>query len=120
VVDRPNGIAKPHVSPVDGRLMSPQQEATLNRAFAGCFADGAGEVVITYLRQITINTVLPPTAPEAQLRHHEGMRDLVRIMLTRMDIGKHAAAKANRPAPAPGEDDPGAVPFRVSVSQRGR
>mgnify|MGYP007100119926 CR=1 FL=1 len=70
-------------------------ESKINLAFAATFRpdNPAAMLVLDYLRAAFVNDVMPPNAPDAQLRHHEGQRDLARIIFNRIDHGR-----ANLPA----------------------
>jgi hypothetical protein len=50
-------------------------------AFARCFAGADGAVVLKALRAMTLERALGPDAPEAALRHLEGQRQLVTVIL---------------------------------------
>jgi len=47
---------------------------------ARCFRGRDGNRLIGYLRALTLERALGPAAPEAQLRHLEGQRQLVRYL----------------------------------------
>lgn len=49
-----------------------------HRALRVVFSGPSGVVALSYLRQRTIEQVVPVTAPDAVLRHHEGQRELVK------------------------------------------
>lgn len=63
-----------------------------DRALAGryarCFRGGDGEAVLTHLRALTRDRVMGPEASEAQLRHLEGQRHLVRLIEGLVDFGR--------------------------------
>lgn len=67
----------------DGIIRNPAKEDQINGAFRSVFAGPAGQTVLDYLRSITLNTVLPPEASDAQLRNQEGMRRLFGIIHAR-------------------------------------
>lgn len=50
-------------------------------AFARCFAGPDGERVLNTLRAMTLGRALGPDAPDAALRHLEGQRQLVAVIL---------------------------------------
>ena len=45
-------------------------------------------MVLNYMRSISLSMVNGPDATDAQLRHREGMRDMMRIVNTRIEIGE--------------------------------
>jgi len=49
-----------------------------HRALRVVFSGPSGAVALSYLRQRTIENVVPVTAPDAVLRHQEGQRELVK------------------------------------------
>ena len=49
----------------------------LTSAFARCFRGRDGEMVLAYLRAVTLGRALGPGASDAVLRHLEGQRQLV-------------------------------------------
>jgi len=51
--------------------------AEVERAFARCLASRDGQVVLAYLRSVTVERALGPDAEAAALRHLEGQRQLV-------------------------------------------
>ncbi|MFD2175692.1 hypothetical protein ACFSM0_16480 [Rhodobacter lacus] len=72
------GLAGP-----DGLIRGEEAEERINIAFRGAFAGPNGKLALDYLRSITLNTVLPATATDAELRMQEGMRRLFGIINTR-------------------------------------
>ena len=60
------------------KLHEPDNE--LARAFRRCFASADGDRVLSHLRDMTVNSALPPTATDAMLRHVEGQRNLVKYI----------------------------------------
>ena len=56
--------------------------------FFHTFRGEASEGVLTYLRSISLSMVNGPDATDAQLRHREGMRDMMRIINSRIEIGE--------------------------------
>jgi hypothetical protein len=59
----------------------PQNDRSVTRAFARCFASPDGECVLQHLRRLTLERTLGPGAPDALLRHLEGQRQLVAYIL---------------------------------------
>lgn len=68
---------------VDGTIRAPDIEEKINGAFRAAFAGKSGQLALDYLRSITMNTVLPATASDAELRMQEGMRRLFGIIHAR-------------------------------------
>jgi hypothetical protein len=62
--------------PTDPRAPAPEREV-LAQAFARCFGDADGAVVLAHLRRLTQTRALGPEAADATLRHLEGQRQLV-------------------------------------------
>ncbi|WP_207460171.1 hypothetical protein [Azospirillum sp. SYSU D00513] len=50
-------------------------------AFARCFAGADGAAVLRALKAMTLDRALGPEAPEPALRHLEGQRQLVALIL---------------------------------------
>lgn len=61
-------------------------------AFARCFRGADGEYVSAYLRKTTLDRALGPDAPDAQLRHLEGQRQLVSRILHLVERGRGKTA----------------------------
>ncbi len=61
--------------------------------FFHTFRGEASEGVLTYLRSISLSMVNGPDATDAQLRHREGMRDMMRIINSRIEIGERQHKK---------------------------
>lgn len=61
---------------------------TLSRAAARVFSGADGEQLARYLRAVTLERALGPDATEAQLRHLEGQRQLVRHILALAERGR--------------------------------
>ncbi|WP_173380464.1 hypothetical protein [Azospirillum sp. B510] len=57
-------------------------------SFARCFAGDDGARVLAMLRAMTLDRALGPDAPEAALRHLEGQRQLVAIILALVARGR--------------------------------
>lgn len=72
----------------DGVWRDKAEEDELNRCFARLFKSPDGENALRYLKQITLARVCGPEATEAQLRHIEGQRFLVSVILNRIERGK--------------------------------
>lgn len=72
---------------LDGRERTKDLEHRLNEAFAATFRDRAGEVVLDYLRSITINFVAGAEVTDSFLRHLEGQRYIYALIQTRIENG---------------------------------
>ncbi len=66
----------------------PENDDDAARAAVRCLTGAAGETLIRYLRAITLDRALGPDASDAQLRHLEGQRQLVRHLLALVERGK--------------------------------
>ena len=69
----------------DSVARTKKAEDQLNADLSNIFSGERGERALEYLRSITMSYVVPPDASDAQLRHHEGKRDLFRIINTRVN-----------------------------------
>ncbi|WP_448191900.1 hypothetical protein [Azospirillum sp. sgz301742] len=69
---------------LDGYLRAPQEEAELNSAVFHTFTTAPGEACLTWLRTVTVEAVLDPSRSDAELRHQEGMRHLVKLIEARL------------------------------------
>ena len=70
-------------------------EHRLNEAVSETFRTRAGQVTLAWLRTLAIETVVGPDRPDSELRHHEGMRHLVKLIETRI----HFATEGKPPSP---------------------
>ncbi|WP_291297610.1 hypothetical protein [Elioraea sp.] len=91
----PQTKAPPSVVGIDGIRRSPEHEEQISEAMLATFSDGPGARVLAHLRAVTLNRVLGPGASDAELRQHEGRRELVAQIMQRMD---HARAARDRRA----------------------
>lgn len=57
-------------------------------SFARCFAGADGARVLGVLKAMTLERALPPDAPEPALRHLEGQRALVALILALVARGQ--------------------------------
>lgn len=71
----------PAVEPIDD----------LARAFAHCFRDGPGAIVLEHLRKVFLDRRLGPSASDAELRHVEGQRSVVAHILAMIERGRRPA-----------------------------
>lgn len=74
--------------PPDGRPRSLTDERRLNEAFAALFTGGSGELVLNYLKHISINAVAGPGIDPNSLLHLEGQRYIVGLIETRVKLGQ--------------------------------
>ncbi len=72
----------------DGVTRTPQAEQKINEVLFNTFRGEAADVALDYLRSISVQMVNGPDATDAQLRHREGMRDMMRIIQTRISYGE--------------------------------
>lgn len=64
------------------------QNEEINRIVARALEDEAGQELLTYLRNVTLNRPLSPNATDAELRHMEGQRWLVAMLIDRLNTHK--------------------------------
>lgn len=76
--------------------------ADVARAAAMCFRGRDGEVVLDYLRGLTLGRTLGPGADDRLLRHLEGQRQLVVHLIQLIDAGRTGPAA---PAAGPPETE---------------
>ncbi len=85
----------PKIIGPDGITRTPDQDSKINETFFEAFQGAAGEAVIDYLKSITINRISGPESSAEYLRHLEGQRSIVALILTRYNQGlkrkKHGA-----------------------------
>jgi len=72
----------------DGVRRPAEMEAKLNSLFASVFSGPDGQAVIDHLRSITLNRLNGPEVSSDHLRHVEGQRFLVGVILQRIEKGK--------------------------------
>ncbi len=77
-----------HVYGLDGMSRSPEMEKKLNSLAATVLNGRAGEEFLNYLRSITLNNVTGPGMDDAALRHLEGQRYLIGLIVNRLELGK--------------------------------
>jgi len=68
----------------DGVIRSPDAEEKINQTVRAVLSGPNGRALMDYLRSITVNFVVPPSATDAELRHHEGKRHLFQILDARL------------------------------------
>ncbi len=71
-----------------------EHEDELARAFAHCFRDAAGAMVLEHLRRCFLDRRLGPGASDAELRHVEGQRSVVAHVLALIERGRRGAGRA--------------------------
>lgn len=62
--------------------------------FARCFLTNDGASALKHLRNITVERIISPSAPESMLRHAEGQRHLVKTIETLITRGSRPRAGA--------------------------
>lgn len=77
------GGAAPQERPIDGWKRPPDLEERINDACRTALNGPAGDLVMDYIKSITLNAVMPASASDAELRDMEGMRRLCGILDTR-------------------------------------
>ena len=63
----------------DTRKMSDKE---IKQAFNKCFITREGEIVLSFLRRITLERYLGPESSNDELRHLEGQRHLVNYIIS--------------------------------------
>jgi hypothetical protein len=76
---------------IDGVQRSAQAERDLNRIAAQIFATPSGDLLLAWLKRITVNNVQGPAVTDAHLRHLEGQRYIVALVQQRIEHGKRNA-----------------------------
>jgi len=71
-----------------------RRERELDAAFASTFASPAGEKVLAWLGSITFGRVMGPEASDGALRHLEGQRYVVQIIMERVNRGRKRSRTA--------------------------
>jgi len=81
---------RPGYMPPDFVDRPPQLENQINHAFARVFAPDwpSARLVLDYLTATFLNRIVGPQGSDADLRHREGQRDLVRIIKQRIEHGR--------------------------------
>jgi hypothetical protein len=65
---------------IDGFKRPAEMEERINIVCRGVLGSDEGEKLMNYLQSITVMTVMPPSATDAELRMQEGMRRLFGIL----------------------------------------
>ena len=74
----------------DGHYRSEKEERRINLAIVSALGGANGEDVLNYLRSITVNVASGPEISDRALMHLEGMRFLVGLISTRINLGHKA------------------------------
>ena len=53
----------------------------ISKCFKRCFANADGEKILNYLTSLTMERVMPASVSNDELRHLEGQRYIVKLML---------------------------------------
>ena len=86
---KPNPASPALTKPgIDGFPRTARDEAVLNGAVWHTFNDPDGKATLAWLKSITTDVVLDPSRTDAELRHQEGMRHLVKLIETRIQIAE--------------------------------
>tara|TARA_E500000178_G_C16960151_1_gene725590 strand:+ start:147 stop:434 length:288 start_codon:yes stop_codon:yes gene_type:complete len=81
--------AKPNrIVGLDNFERHPSEEEKINFHFENVFKSPAGQEVLKYLRQITIESVAGSEVSDLALRHLEGQRYLVALIQRRFNKGR--------------------------------
>ena len=82
-------ITKPNrIIGLDNFERNPQEEERINTLFESVFKREDGQAILTYLRQITIESVAGSEISDSSLRHLEGQRYIVGLMQRRFNKGQ--------------------------------
>jgi len=87
VVTAPSPEAATEATSFDGRRYRPETERELNRLAFLCFGDDNGKRFMAYLKSITLNTAFDGNISNEALRHMEGQRWLVGMIVQRAAKG---------------------------------
>lgn len=68
----------------DGVVRTKEAEDRINQTVRAALSGPNGAALMEYLKSITTSFVVPPSASDAELRHHEGKRHLVQILDARL------------------------------------
>lgn len=77
----------------DGRSRSAAVERQINEACMIAFASASGQLVLQYLRQVTIESVGGPGIAPDHLMHLEGQRFIVGVLEQRVKLGQQGEPK---------------------------
>lgn len=85
------GEARPRakiLSPFDGAERNQDLEARITGAVGEILGSPAGQLVLDYLRSITINRVNGPSVHPDSLMHLEGQRYIVSVLVNRLNASR--------------------------------
>lgn len=63
------------------KLSKKDNNVEVSKCFKRCFANSDGEKILNYLSQMTLERVMPSNASSDELRHLEGQRYIVKLIL---------------------------------------
>jgi hypothetical protein len=84
-----------HLS-ADGFVRTQEADARINQIISATFKTGSGKETLAYLRSITQQVVCTPDHSDAYVRHMEGKRDLVAIIMKRIEEHDNAERQRSR------------------------
>lgn len=87
--DRAKAASTNPYESLDGFQRSLKEELDINLVFAAAFGTDAADKVVQYLKNITLNRACGPGVPDSELRHLEGQRHIVSIILRRIEDGRN-------------------------------
>lgn len=85
----PSGQGAGNPLPCDPPLPARHEFNDIEKSYARLFSSPDGRRVLAHLEVMTFQRALGPSCPDAQLRHIEGQRALMAIILRLIDRGKH-------------------------------
>ena len=108
----------------DGLGLSAEESRKISKAMVRVFASDDGDLVLNYLRKLTLNNVFGPNIANVNsLLHLEGQRYLFSVIQARIDEGKSDVGRQADPgsreqrAGKPGRDGAGARRFRARATE---
>lgn len=78
-------MAQPKYLGVDGYQRPREQDEKLSQDTLALFNTPVGQSVLKYLKSITVDAVAGPNITDAELRHLEGQRYLVALIVKRIN-----------------------------------
>jgi len=66
-----------------------EREAEIDSIFCAVFKGASGEKALNYLKNMTLNRVLPASATDSELRQREGQREIVAHIIRRVENGRN-------------------------------
>ena len=70
---------------IDGFPRKPEDDLNISQNIAKLFSTEAGQHILTYLRSITIDAVSGANISDSELRHLEGQRYIVGLIVRRIN-----------------------------------